>query len=169
MKNSSTRFNWKHLWQAALVLPVSIGSLSLASQAATVNTATADFDPAVVDLTCEFSGGEGGQLALSDDKQTISTVEGTGAAPAAFTVTTNVQGGGVLLAETPTLTRSAGTLQQLILSSPVLNGVQQTSFNLTEGANSINVGASFTAEVVFEAGTYDTSVALTCTDNGIPD
>lgn len=62
MKNSSTRFNWKHLWQAALVLPVSIGSLSLASQAATVSTATADFEPAVVDLTCEFSGGEGVSL-----------------------------------------------------------------------------------------------------------
>lgn len=84
-------------------------------------------------------------------------------------MTTNVQGGGFLLAETPTLTRSEGTLQQLISSSPVLNGVQQLSFNLTEGANNINVGASFTAADVFEAGTYDTSVALTCTDNGIAD
>jgi hypothetical protein len=59
-------------------------------------------------------------------------------------------------------------VQALNSSSAVLNGVEQGAINLTQGGNNINVGASFTAPTVFEAGTYDTSVDLTCTDNGQP-
>lgn len=166
MKNASPHLNLKLLWHAALLVPVSLGSLSLASRAGTVSTATAEFDSAVVNLSCEFTGGTGGRLALSDDKKTISTTEGAGAAPAAYTVTTNFPG--VLLADTPTLVRSVGTLQQLSSINTLLNGVPQGSINLENGPNSINVGASFVAPDVFEAGTYDTTVALTCTDNGQP-
>lgn len=166
MKNLSSRFNLKPLWQAALALPVSIGFLSLPSQAATVETATAEFGPAVVDLTCAFTGGDGGQLDHSADKLIIATNVGSGA-PAAFTVTTNFAG--TLLASQPTLVKSTGTLQTLVSSNPLLNGVEQGSIVFSSGANAIDVGASFVAQNEFEAGSYDTSVTLTCTDNGVAD
>ena len=150
--------------RAVLLVPLVAGSYQCPLRAAQIGSpATAEFDELVVAPTCSFSGGTGGILGISEDLTTIATNVGAGA-NAQFTVTINRAG--TLVADSPVLTRSVGDLQSISTSSVLLNGEAKSSVVLASGSNAVGVGVTFTATSPFEAATYDTSITLTCTDDG---
>lgn len=145
-------------------MPALAGFLPSPSLAATIETETAQFGAAIIDLTCSFGSPMEGTLGVNADKTIIGTDQ-TGGFPTTYVVSTNFSNG-TLIADTPTLLKTGGT-PVANTAQTILDGVEQGTQTLNSGDTSVSVGAKFTSSSgAFDGGSYDTSITLTCTDDG---
>lgn len=164
---------------ATLALALTAGISQVPSHAATLDSATAEFQAVVTGATCSFGATTPGQLAISEDSKTISTENSiaAGGTRTSYTFTTNFSGAQIVVdnllatingtaltpaASTLFLSRNGSASEESSTSGSVtLNN------NIPVGGDTLQIGLSYTSgDDPFEPGTHDASVTVTCTDNG---